>query len=67
MGGVLILPSREMYTHLTDRVGNYRELSPYFDVWRKANYPIKQGFLSVTEIEHDSLTDDKSLQNQEGH
>ncbi|WP_373364968.1 hypothetical protein [Bacillus amyloliquefaciens] len=55
---MLILPSREMYTHLTDRVGNYRELSPYFDVWRKANYPIKQGFLAVIEIEHDKLSDD---------
>ncbi|MCM3036858.1 hypothetical protein M3579_12870 [Bacillus pumilus] len=66
IGGVLILPSREMYTHLTDRVGNYRELSPYFDVWRKASYPVDQGFLAVIEIEHDSLSDDKSLQIKKG-
>ncbi|MGG1864729.1 hypothetical protein ABEP22_13555 [Bacillus safensis] len=66
IGGVLILPSREMYTHLTDRVGNYRELSPYFDVWKKSNYPINQGFLAVIEIEHDLLSDDQSLQIKKG-
>jgi hypothetical protein len=56
--GFLVLPSRSMYRYLTDRVGNYIELEPYFDVWRKANYNINKGLLAVYEIEHDFLTDD---------
>ncbi|RXT08862.1 restriction endonuclease [Ammoniphilus sp. CFH 90114] len=66
VGGVLILPSREMYEYLTDRVGNFRELSPYFDVWAKANYPITQGFLAVIEIEHDGLTSDEDARISKG-
>ncbi|WP_268345009.1 hypothetical protein [Bacillus haynesii] len=66
IGGILILPSRKIYAHLTDRVGNYRESSPYFDVWKKANYPVNQGFLAVIEIEHDKLSDDQSLQIKKG-
>ncbi|MBS4207127.1 hypothetical protein [Bacillus sp. FJAT-50079] len=66
LGGVLILPSREMYEYLTDRVGNFRELAPYFDVWSKANYPIDEGYVAIIEIEHDELTDDPSLQIKKG-
>ena len=33
-GGVLIVPSRAMYRYLTDRVGNVKELEPYYDLWR---------------------------------
>ncbi|MFO7816334.1 MAG: hypothetical protein R6V39_01435 [Desulfovibrionales bacterium] len=51
-GGVLILPSRNMYTYLTDRVGSYSEIEPYFPVWR--NLVVNEGVLSVIEIEHDS-------------
>lgn len=51
-GGVLILPSRNMYTYLTDRVGSYSEIEPYFPVWR--NLAVNEGVLSVIEIEHDA-------------
>lgn len=51
-GGILILPSRKMYGFLTDRVGNYQEVAPYFPVWKKLN--IQQGYLAVIEIEHDA-------------
>lgn len=51
-GGILILPSREMYKYLTDRVGNYQELKPYFNIWK--NFNIKDGFLAIMEIEHDN-------------
>lgn len=57
VGGVLILPSRAMYNYLTDRVGNFQELRPYFNAWRNLN--IQDGYLAVFEIEHDS-TDIKS-------
>ncbi|MBU5353181.1 hypothetical protein KQI74_12855 [Paenibacillus barcinonensis] len=66
IGGVLILPSREMYEYLTDRIGNFRELAPYFDVWQMANYEIEEGYLYVIEIEHHGLTDDPSCRISKG-
>lgn len=56
IGGVLILPSRDMYTYLTDRVGNFKELEPYFPVWERSVYPITEGYLAVIEIEHDDVS-----------
>ncbi len=56
--GVLILPSKEMYKYLTDRVGNFDELEPYFQVWNKARYDLKEGCVIIIEIEHDVLTSD---------
>ncbi|MFO7861603.1 MAG: hypothetical protein R6U41_10305 [Desulfosalsimonas sp.] len=55
-GGVLILPSRNMYTYLTDRIGSYSEIEPYFPVWR--NLVVNEGVLSVIEIEHDAQSMD---------
>jgi hypothetical protein len=51
-GGILILPSREMYQYLTDRIGNYAEIEPYFPVWR--NLSIEKGLLAVIEVEHNA-------------
>lgn len=56
IAGVLILPSRTMYYYLTDRVGNYKELEPYFNVYRHANYHIEEGYLGIIEIEHDDVS-----------
>ena len=56
VGGVLIVPTREMYHYLTDRVGNFRELEPYFPVWRALK--IDEGLLSVIAIEHDGVSKD---------
>jgi len=53
IGGVLILPTRSMYKYLTDRIGNYTEIEPYFDLWRSLQ--IRNGILMVIAIEHDSL------------
>jgi hypothetical protein len=55
-GGILILPSRNMYQYLTDRVGNYSEIEPYFPVWR--NLSVREGVLAVIEIEHDGVSID---------
>lgn len=55
-GGVLILPSRAMYPYLTDRIGNFPELEPYFPVWK--NLAITKGVLAIIEIEHDMLSQD---------
>jgi hypothetical protein len=54
--GILVLPSKEMYKYLTDRVGNFDELSPYFPVWSMANYNIDEGCIVIIEVEHDVLT-----------
>ncbi len=37
LGSALVLPSRKLYAYLTERIGNYEELEPYFDVWRAVN------------------------------
>lgn len=56
IGGALIVPTREMYHYLTDRVGNFRELSPYFPLWSALN--IHEGLLIVMAIEHDAVSKD---------
>jgi len=53
LGTALVLPSRKLYPYLTDRIGNYEELEPYFDVWRSVL--IKDGFLAIFVIEHDQV------------
>lgn len=53
LGAVLVLPSRKLYPYLTDRIGNYEELEPYFDVWRAIR--LEAGFLAVFVIEHDQI------------
>lgn len=53
LGSALVLPNRKLYPYLTDRIGNYEELEPYFDVWRAVR--IQEGFLAVFVIEHDAI------------
>jgi len=52
IAGALVLPTRNMYQYLTDRVGNYEEIESYFPVWRI--YPWKEGVLAIFAVEHDS-------------
>jgi hypothetical protein len=59
--GVLIVPSRELYPHLTDRIGNWMELSPYLHFWKRAGKFVEKGLLAVTVVEHDELTDDPKV------
>jgi hypothetical protein len=54
VGGILVLPSRIMYKYLTDRVGNYEELEPYFPVWENVN--VAEGVVAVIEIQHDRVS-----------
>ena len=55
--GILVLPSREMYNYLTDRVGNFTELEPYFDIWIKFSNFLPNHVLKIIEIEHDAISD----------
>jgi hypothetical protein len=54
IGGILILPTRELYQYLTDRVGNFPEIAPYFSMWRALN--VDEGFLAIVAIEHDQVS-----------
>lgn len=54
-GGAVVLPSRATYQYLTDRIGNYEELTPYFPLWR--SIPIGEGTLSLYPAEHDELSE----------
>lgn len=56
IGGTLIVPTRAMYEYLTDRVGNYEELEPYFEMWRRSQ--VEEGLLVVVAIEHDGVSKD---------
>ena len=56
IGGILILPTRDMYQYLTDRVGNFRELEPYFDLWKSLD--CEEGYLAIIAIEHDGVSAD---------
>ncbi len=56
IGGILILPSNQLYPYLTDRVGNYREIIPYLQLWE--SIPYKQGLLAIIVVEQDGLKDD---------
>jgi len=54
VGGALVVPTRKMYTYLTDRVGNLDELEPYFELWRALR--VEDGLLEVVAIEHDGVS-----------
>jgi len=51
-GGILVCPSRKLYNYLTDRIGNFQEMQPYFRIWKNLDVS-KRGILAVIEIEHD--------------
>jgi hypothetical protein len=52
---VLVVPSWYLYPHLTDRIGNIRELQPYFYLWSQLGGLVNRGLLAVVEVEHDEL------------
>lgn len=60
MGGlvdaaVLVVPSIYLYPHLTDRIGNVKELQPYFYFWNAVGQLLRHGLLAVIEVEQDGL------------
>lgn len=58
-GGVLILPDRELYNYLTQRIGNYKELAPYFPVYR--HLQAINGLLAVFAVSFDQTSDRVAL------
>lgn len=60
--GVLIVPSRALYEHLTDRIGNIGELSGYLAMWESLKSTAERGLLAITVVEHDHLTDSEDIE-----
>ena len=60
--GVLIVPSRPLYEHLTDRIGNIGELSGYLSMWEGLKSVVERGLLAITVVEHDQLTDSEGIE-----
>ena len=59
--GVLIVPSRNLYEHLTDRIGNIGELSGYLSMWEGLKTTVKHGLLAITVVEHDEIGTDPNI------
>lgn len=56
-GGLIVLPNRDLYYYLTDRIGNYRELEPYFVIWESLAHEVENGIIEVVVVEHDEVSD----------
>lgn len=54
-GGVLIVPTSALARYLTDRIGNVRELEPYFPLWR--SIAVRRGYLGVIAVEHNRTSE----------
>jgi hypothetical protein len=54
-GGILIVPTSSLARYLTDRIGNVRELEPYFPLW--GSIEVTRGYLSVIAVEHDRTSE----------
>jgi hypothetical protein len=52
---VLVVPSAMLYVHLTDRIGNVRELQPYFYFWNMFAQLLDKGLLAIIVVEQDGL------------
>lgn len=56
VAGTLVVPTRALYRYLTDRIGNFEELAPYFKVWK--NVACDNGVLEIVAIEHDATSNE---------
>lgn len=55
--GVIIIPTKNLAQYLTDRVGNYPEIEPYFLIWELLESEIEDGLIEVIAVEHDETGD----------
>ncbi|MBC7570464.1 MAG: restriction endonuclease [Spirosoma sp.] len=53
IGGILIVPERDFAQYLTDRIGNYREIKPYFVMYDSLQ--ITEGIMGVISVTYDKL------------
>jgi hypothetical protein len=59
IGGILILPTKELAHYLTDRIGNYEEIAPYFSLYE--NVFVDSGFMGVISVDFDDISLDSPL------
>lgn len=59
IGGFLIIPIRNLAKYLTDRIGNYEEIEPYFQLWQ--NIGINKGVLGIIGVDYDRIDDEVPL------
>lgn len=58
IGGILILPVRAFSKYLTDRIGNFEELAPYFPMYNNLNL---EGVIGVISVSHDELDESSPI------
>ena len=51
IGGILILPDRVLANYLTDRIGNFEEIEPYFPLYESI---VQEGIMGVYSVTFDS-------------
>ncbi|PBQ33900.1 restriction endonuclease [Sphingobacteriaceae bacterium] len=51
IGGILILPDRVLANYLTDRIGNFEEIEPYFSLYESV---VQEGIMGVYSVTFDS-------------
>jgi hypothetical protein len=54
IGGLLVLPSRNLSRYLTDRIGNYEEIAPYFPLYQAL--PFESGIMGVMIVDYDAVS-----------
>jgi hypothetical protein len=54
VGGILVLPTKALAKYLTDRIGNYEELMPYFVLYNNLN--VANGIIGVVSVEYDFIS-----------
>lgn len=59
IGGILILPKKNLAQYLTDRIGNYEEIAPYEPLYR--NVIVENGLMGIFVIDYDDISDMASL------
>lgn len=55
-GGLLVVPTKQMYQYLTDRVGNFYELERYLPLWRLWDGKVGFGYFGIVTVEHDGTS-----------
>ena len=55
--GILVIPNRDLYNCLTDRVGNFEELAPYLFFWNEISQLVERGLLAIIVVGYDKLID----------
>jgi hypothetical protein len=54
VGGFLVLPIKKFSKYLTDRVGNYEEMAPYFELYKSLNFA--HGVIGVIAVDCDGIS-----------